>query len=237
MSPIFSAKCYAAYQIRPNYTALRNTPITTFWPEIRKMETSDGPMGLNMSDEYIYKGGDGNGLDVHLIKNSEWGAVAMLSMSGYGAADGNAQYSTGNYTGVHNLGYDTNWEYTSTLVTKDGNNPDKSNANANTLLTAGMDSRYYDLYYVGNNITTNTQKDDFFGYNYGDGAKIKHYGDAYAEVDKIFNGTGKYNVCPAGPFFERGSSSFGGVFASYYVGGVSSGSSGTRAVVVCAPGL
>lgn len=191
VSLIFCNKSYAAYQIRPNYAALRNTPVTTFWPEIRKMETSGGPLGLNMDEKYIYSGGDNNGLDIHMIKNSEWGAVAMLSMSGYGSANGTSQYSTGNYTGVHNLGYDTNWEFTSTLVTTDGQNPDRSNSNANTLLTGkdgvGMASKYYDLYYVGKDITTNGQKDTFFKYNYGADAKIQHHGDAYQEVDGIFN--------------------------------------------------
>ena len=238
----FGVKSFAAYQIRPNYSALRNTPATDFFHDIRVMETKDGPMGLDMPNEEnnIYQGYGSNNIDVHMIKNTEWGAVAMLSMSGYGAGDEKAQYSTGNLTGVNNLGYDANWEYTASLVSKDGTTIDESNANAKLLKDKKIDKRYYDLYYVNSNISNSTQQEQFYKYNYkaaDSSATIDHHGDAYYEVKDIFTGTGKYNTCPAGPFFGRGGSGYGGVFASNYYGGYASTGSGTRAVVVCGAGL
>ena len=134
-----------------------------------------------------------------MIKNTEWGVVAMLAMSGYGSGDSFSNYSTGNYTGVYNLGYDSNWEYTCTFVTKDGTNPDTSNANAKQLISDGIDKRYYDLYYVGGKsgeqlIDSASQRNTlFYRYNYkgaNEGSTlIDHKGDAFYEVSNIFTGT------------------------------------------------
>ena len=229
----------ASYQIRPNYTILRNETAPNFWYNIRLKETNEGPMGLSMSVDKVYSGNDGNGIDVHMIKNSEWGAVAMLSMSGYGSGNGTDTWSTGNSTGVYALGSDTNWEYTSTFVTKDGSTVDTTNANVKALKDKNIDSRYYDLYHVGNDITSSSQQEQFYKYNYkkkDSSAKLDHKGDAYYEVSGIFSGS-KYNVCPSLPFFLRGVSSCGGIFAADTgTGGVGT-NYGTRAVVVCGAGL
>ena len=37
----------AAYQSRPNFSSLVNTTTNSFFENIRKMESADGPMGLN----------------------------------------------------------------------------------------------------------------------------------------------------------------------------------------------
>ena len=231
----------AAYQIRPGYNALKSTPAPTFFYYIRAMETEDGPMGLSMKADYIYSGdsAEPNNIDVHMIKNSEWGAVALLSVSGYGAGSqrdagttgATLTWSNGNNTGVYGLGND-NWEYTMTLVSDDGSTINTSNANASLLKTSGIDSRYYDLYYPG---TSNTD------YSTYDTKNANKKGHAITEIRSILqNGTsGKYDyvVTAAGPFFLRGHFTVGGVFASGNSFGDSYGSGTSRAVVVCGSGF
>jgi hypothetical protein len=234
----------AAYQSRPGFTALYNTSASDFFVNIRKMETSSGPMGLSMSENYIYSGGDGNGIDVHMIKNSEWGAVAMLALSGYGGGTQSniGTYTTGssNYTGVYGMG-NSNYEYTATFATSDGTTVDTSNSYVKTLQTAaggsGVSSRYYDLYYNKNLEATN--QDSFYEYNYkkyGGSNILDHHGDAIYEIIGMFTGT--HNTTTSGnPWFRRGGSNGGGVLASSNIDGNAGSSYTSRAVVVCGSGL
>lgn len=71
---------------------------------IRKMETSAGPMGLNADvDETGTETSTSNNIDVHMIKNTEWGAMAMLMNSNYGSkASGSSEdyTTTGNASGI-----------------------------------------------------------------------------------------------------------------------------------------
>ena len=79
--------------IKPNLSSLRNQNVSTFETNIMNMKNSGNSYGLSTST------------DTHMIKNSEWGAVAYLSHSKYGTCtDGtckevNMNNSTGYYTG------------------------------------------------------------------------------------------------------------------------------------------
>ena len=187
----FSGNVYADYQIRPNFTALRNVSAPTFWYEIRLMETDEGPMGLSMpnTENNVYQGYGDNNIDVHLMRNCEWGVVSMLQMSGYGSGISNSEYSSGNVTGVKQLGNDNYWEYTASIGTIDGekiytkNNTGGTQANAQALADKNVNLKYFDLYYLGG------QNNDpiLTGYTADDREKFYQYNYKSANSDAILN--------------------------------------------------
>ena len=89
--------------VKPNLSSLRSQTISSFETNIIKMKNSGNQYGLSTST------------DTHMIKNSEWGAVAYLSHSKYGTcADStckevNINNSSDNYTG--RSGGNSNSEY------------------------------------------------------------------------------------------------------------------------------
>ena len=78
---------------KPNLSSIRNQSVSTFETNIMNMKNIGNQYGLNTTT------------DTHMIKNSEWGAVAYLSHSKYGTCtDGtcsevNINNSSGMYTG------------------------------------------------------------------------------------------------------------------------------------------
>ena len=73
-------------QIKPNVTSWRGARASTFFQSIRGMQTSKyATYGFVNDTSY----------DIHISKNSEWGAVAYLSQSKYG------KYGNLNYTGAN----------------------------------------------------------------------------------------------------------------------------------------
>ena len=109
--------------------------------DIRKMEASGGAMGLSemVNDDQTFKE-KSNNIDVHMMKNTEYGAIAILSVSGYGNSKiipkSTIKSTTGNKTGVY---------YTTT-----GNN-DLSHGEwtASGIITEKIqkiNSRYYEQY-------------------------------------------------------------------------------------------
>ena len=79
--------------VKPNLSSVRSQTVSSFETNIMNMKNSGNQYGLNTST------------DTHMIKNSEWGAVAYLSHSKYGTCtDGtckevNINNSSGYYTG------------------------------------------------------------------------------------------------------------------------------------------
>jgi len=69
-------------RIIPNVQSLRNNSVSSFFYAIRSMSKEKNVFGINL-----------NKTDTHMIKNSEWGAVAYLSQSKYG------KYGNGSYEG------------------------------------------------------------------------------------------------------------------------------------------
>lgn len=90
---------------------------TKKWEEwisgIRKMESQGGTLGLTGSSSLAQelengKVKDSNNLDIHMQKNTEYGAMVLLSASSYGkptpvhiTTDGSLSTTTGNKSGVY----------------------------------------------------------------------------------------------------------------------------------------
>ena len=124
----------ASLQANPN-THYKKIDLPTNWmSNIRNMEKTGEAMGLSETlNEDLTSSSDSNGIDVHMMKSTEYGAIAILSASGYGnpkkLQDSDEKTTTGNKTGVYFSG--TNWEWVAGgLQTSFG----------------GVNSRYYDVY-------------------------------------------------------------------------------------------
>lgn len=174
----------------------------------RQMETTGGVLGLNENLNEDYTGSTENGIDAHMVLNTEWGTVAMFADSLYGAGKElsglrNGTTSTGNATGIYGLVSGDN-EVTASLY----NGEITGNAKKYTNIVANSNSRYFNSYTSG----YNDKKD----------------GDAF-ECYPWLEAWWFDNVNSSGPMFTRNRH---GLF------GVDEGYSGcTRAVVVCAEGL
>ena len=92
----------AALQANPN-THVKKTDAPTNWmSNIRKMEETNGSMGLSESLNSDLTSKESNNIDVHMQKNTEYGALAILSASSYGNPNkvNDGETTTGNATGV-----------------------------------------------------------------------------------------------------------------------------------------
>lgn len=101
---------------------------------IRQMEASGQTMGLNEKIKAdLTTDGDSNNIDVHMMKSTEYGAMAILSASGFGnqktLQNSTIKTTTGNVTGVYITGTRNEWT-----------------AGVCSASTVGKDARYYDLY-------------------------------------------------------------------------------------------
>lgn len=86
------------------------TKNTTFydWPDwmlrIRQMESLGGTLGLTetINTTTLLPTSESNNLDIHMEKNTEYGAIAILSASSYGNPNkiNDGQTTTGNKTGI-----------------------------------------------------------------------------------------------------------------------------------------
>lgn len=83
-----------------------NTPVTyglnDYIVNIRKMEELGGAMGLTETLNENLTSTTSNNVDVHLERNTEYGAMAILSASSYGNPNkiNNGETTTGNKTGI-----------------------------------------------------------------------------------------------------------------------------------------
>lgn len=77
--------------------------VSNWMMNVRKMESLGGAMGLseNVTNDLI-QNGNSNNIDVHMQKNTEYGALVILSASSYGKPDkvNAGETTTGNATGV-----------------------------------------------------------------------------------------------------------------------------------------
>lgn len=155
--------------VNTNVFALQSTPTGTFktnnatnWvTNIRQIEGENGGMGLKetINTSTALATSESNNIDVHLQKNTEYGAMVLLGASNYGkrAIDTNARNcwmqkgetsttgtsttlatSTGNISGVYELGY-CNMNVSS-------NNYYEWTAGGGTSFLSNIDSRYRDIY-------------------------------------------------------------------------------------------
>lgn len=139
---MLTGKVNAAVQSRPGVTSLKNTTANDCFVKIRQMEVEGGTLGKKAQlDSTTYLDSSNNGVDVHMAKNTEWGAAAMLAASPYGSApSGKSDASTtGNATGIYQMA-DGTWEYVAGIY-------NTTNTYMSKLKNA--DSRYVDLYTGG----------------------------------------------------------------------------------------
>ena len=84
----------------PNYPLTMKMTMANMFYTIRKMELKDNIYGFNGVGQKLNNDGtiknDNNNIDIHMIKNSEWQAVTLLSSSKYGI--GNKQIINNNST-------------------------------------------------------------------------------------------------------------------------------------------
>lgn len=113
----------ANYQISPNGTRVREYQ-TNMAVRVRYMEASNQVMGLNelCNGTTLEATTESNNIDVHMLKNTEYGAVAILSASKQYGKQGTGADSyinkntstgiattTGNQYGVYEMGQSHEW--------------------------------------------------------------------------------------------------------------------------------
>ena len=69
-------------QIKPGVTSWRGARVSTFFEASRLMQSSDDTLTYN-ADTYGFDAQGTSSMDTHMLKNTEWGIVAMLSQSKY----------------------------------------------------------------------------------------------------------------------------------------------------------
>lgn len=109
---LMPVKTHAALQA--NGSGASQKTINDWLSSVREMEAQGGTLGLTGSSSLTeVAGSDGkvansNNLDIHMEKNTEYGAMAILSASSYGkstpvheTSDGSLSTTTGNKSGVY----------------------------------------------------------------------------------------------------------------------------------------
>lgn len=127
----------AALQANQNTQYTKKDVPVNWMKAFRQMETAGGAMGLNetLNDEDLTASSESNGIDVHMMRTTEYGAIAILSASGYGNSSNDKiiTTTTGNSTGVILNVVNTDiWEY--------------SAGGLSGSIFSGVDSRYFDTY-------------------------------------------------------------------------------------------
>ena len=133
-----SSKVQATLQSNPNTHYTKRVALTNWMVYFRYMEMVGGALGLSetIDGTTLLSTSESNNLDSHMIRSTEYGAIAILSASGYGnpktLQNSTMKTTTGNETGVYfNTGAYSNTESVAGVITG---------------LLSGVDGRYYDDY-------------------------------------------------------------------------------------------
>ena len=122
----------AALQSNPNTYGTKKDNTTNWMSNIRKMEEANGSMGLSESLNSDLTSKESNNIDVHMMRNTEYGAIAILSASGYGNSqtfqNSTIKSTTGNKTGVY------------------FNNTEWAAGGLSGSIFSGANAKYYDTY-------------------------------------------------------------------------------------------
>ena len=207
----------ASLQANPNTHNKKVDGPTNWMSNIRSMEKSGEAMGLSETlNSDLTASSDSNGIDVHMMKSTEYGAIAILSASGYGnpqkLQNSTEKTTTGNKTGVYFSG--ANWEWVA--------------GGLQGSIFGGVNSKYYDSY-------TGAQTSAKVGDALGTSAKV---GDTLGTSGTTNPGCARWHSASnAGwvgdryPYFVRDS---GGLFSFFNNAG---SSNLARGVAVCGAGL
>ena len=125
----------ATLQANPNTHYKKEDTPTNWMTNFRKMEETGGSMGLEETlNADLTPSSKSNNIDVHMMRTTEYGAIAILSASGYGNSqtlqNSTIKTTTGNKTGVYFSG--ENFEYNAGGFEKIG--------------VAAINEKYYDSY-------------------------------------------------------------------------------------------
>ena len=125
----------AALQANPNTHEKKTEQDFRKWmSNIRKMEETNGAMGLSESLNSDLTSKESNNIDVHMMKTTEYGAIAILSASGYGnpqtLQNSSIKTTTGNKTGVY----------------FSGKNSEVNAGGEQDSIFEGVSTKYYDEY-------------------------------------------------------------------------------------------
>ena len=209
-------KVHANVQSRSDKGRLTGKTASEFFQLIREMETSSGPMGLGATvtevtvnsgtaneGKTISETSASNNIDVHMIKNTEWGAVAMLMDSAYGSKQsGNSSTATttGNKSGVYE--FFSGYEYVAGMWNKKND--------YNGYIYYADDTKYWNKY------TEEANK----------------VGDATKETPNWKGASNANFVSSSYPVFARGGSGAFSFYFGRFLGSAGS-DYGSRAAVVC----
>ncbi len=216
----------ANYQSIPTGSALKRRK-STWITEIRQMEKSGQGMGLKetINTTTALATSKSNNIDVHLQKNTEYGAILLLGASDYGKQGSNITArrmdkgstttsgtdvkatTTGNVTGIYEMGY-CNMD-----ISKYGDAWEWTAGGLSSLLS-NIAPRYKNVY------TTSTTS-----------AKV---GDATTETSKWHGSTNAAWVSSANPGFNRGCT---GAFSYRHDNGGGDSTRYARAIAVCGTGF
>ena len=208
-------------QIKAGVTSWRSITVSNIYTVCTQMNKSSNPYGLSTSDSVV---------DPHMMKNTEWGAVAYLSKSKYGKQteevwiNPNSSYITGQ------AGNSVSASSTSTTNNYKSTNGQKASTTGNTTgvydmsggaweyVAAYVDNGHSNLTTYGSNLVNaeakykdvyNKGSADKYTNNYA--AASSKYGDAVYETS--LNGNNSYNSWysdysyfpdTSTPFFMRG---------------------------------
>lgn len=129
----------AVLQANPNTHYKKVDGITNWMSNMRKMEESGNAMGLSETFKSdLTASSKSNNIDVHMMKSTEYGAIAILSASGYGnlqtLQNSSVKTTTGNKTGVYFS--ENNWEFVA--------------GGYQEYIFKGVNEKYYDIYTSSN---------------------------------------------------------------------------------------
>ncbi len=134
----------AALQATVSTHNTKRATVTYWMTNFRNMEKTGEAMGLDEELNEDLTSKTSNNIDVHMIRSTEYGAIAILSASGYGNSkkiqESEIRTTTGNITGIYMF-----------PNTKAVDNEEIVAGGMEGKIFSGVDSRYFDVY--GNSTT------------------------------------------------------------------------------------
>lgn len=128
-----TGKVEAALQANPNTQNKKTDAVNNWIINFRQMEKTGEAMGLSETlNSDLTASSASNGIDIHMMKATEYGAIVILSASGYGnpSNSNNITTTTGNNTGIILNAND--YEFVAGGI--------------EGLIFSGINSKYYDAY-------------------------------------------------------------------------------------------
>ena len=154
---ISCSQVQAALQSNPNTQYTRRNRAVDWMLYFRNMEIVGGALGLSETINGTTKlaTSESNNLDSHMIRSTEYGAIAILSASGYGnpktMQTSTIKTTTGNETGI----------YITTTTSSTSSYDEYVAGGLSGKIFSGVNGRYYDAYIATNE--TAAKKGDALG--------------------------------------------------------------------------